>query len=122
MEIHSYKDLIVWQRSIQLALEVYKITEKYPRSELYGLTSQMRRSSVSISSNIAEGRSRVSKKQFAQFLIISHGSASELETQIEISKNLTFSKELDFSNIINLLKEVKAMLGTMIRRFNPLPL
>jgi len=122
MEIHSYKDLIVWQRSIQLALEVYKITEKYPRSELYGLTSQMRRSSVSISSNIAEGRSRVSRKQFAQFLIISHGSASELETQIEISKNLTFNKELDFSNIINLLKEVKAMLGTMIRRFNPLPL
>ena len=103
MKIHSYKDLIVWQKSIQLALEIYKITEEYPKSELYGLVSQMRRCSVSISSNIAEGRSRVSRKQFAQFLIIAHGSASELETQIEISKKLPFGRELNYLNIINLL-------------------
>jgi four helix bundle protein len=120
MEIYSYKKLIVWQKSIKLAIDIYKITEYYPSSEIYGITSQMRRSSVSISSNIAEGRSRISRRQFAQFLIISHGSLCELETQIEISKNLSFTNNLDFTNITSLINEVKAMLGSMIRKLSPL--
>jgi len=83
--LKSYKDLIVWQRSMELVIAVYFLTEKYPKSELYGLVSQMRRAAVSIPSNIAEGRRRGSKKEFRQFLIIAYSSGAELETQIEIT-------------------------------------
>lgn len=82
----------------------------------------MRRSAVSIPSNIAEGRSRVSRKQFVQFLTIIHWSDSELEIQIEISKKLQFGQKIKYEKAINLLNEVKAMLGTMVRKLNPLPL
>lgn len=87
MTIHSHKNLIVWQKGIELTKQVYLITDKFPREEIYGITSQMRRSAVSIPSNTAEGRSRGTRKDFVQFLRIAMGSASELETQIEIAKN-----------------------------------
>ena len=86
----AHKKLDVWRESVALATHIYKVTEKFPKAEVYGLTSQMRRSVVSVSSNIAEGAARFSSKEFAQFLNIAGGSLSELDTQLEIAYNLTF--------------------------------
>ena len=91
--VSSYKELIVWQRAMELVVEIYKLTEKYPREEIYGLTNQTRRSAVSIASNIAEGRYRGTKKDFTNFLRISFGSGAELETQIKIAKTIFNIKE-----------------------------
>ncbi len=112
--LYSYKDLIVWQRSMDLVVAVYELTSQFPKSELYGLTSQMRRCAVSIPSNIAEGRRRGSKKDFRQFLIIAYGSGAELETQIEIIKKLPFGKNLDYSKIDKLLNETMRMLNKIL--------
>jgi len=117
--IHSYKDLTVWQRAIELTVSVYELTECFPREEIYGITSQMRRASVSIPSNIAEGRFRGTKKDYVQFLRIAYGSGAELETQIEISKRLMKTKALDYSKADSLLLEVMKMLNVMIRNINP---
>ncbi len=84
----SYRDLIAWQKAIRLALEVYRLTRAFPRDELYGLTSQMRRAAVSIASNVAEGKGRFSCKEFAQFLYRARGSLLELETQLFIASEL----------------------------------
>lgn len=116
--IYSYKELIVWQKSIKLVIEVYKLTEKFPREEIYGLTSQMRRSAVSIPSNIAEGRMRGSRKDFTQFLRIAYSSGAELETQIEISKQLSKTSNLDYTQADLLLDEVMRMLNKMIEKLN----
>ena len=97
-----------------MVVEVYSLTNKFPREEIYGLTSQMRRSSVSIPSNIAEGRRRESKKDYHHFLIIAYGSGAELETQIEIAKRLPFGKNLDFNRVDSLLVEVMKMLNRML--------
>lgn len=115
-KIQSFKDLIVWQKSIILVAEVYKVTEKFPREELFGLTSQMRRSAVSIPSNIAEGKCRGTRKDFAQFLQIALGSGAELETQIIIAKMLPKIKNSDYQSAIKLLDEVMRMLSAMISR------
>jgi four helix bundle protein len=112
--IYSYKDLIVWQRAMELVVAVYELTEQYPKSELYGLTSQTRRSVISIPSNIAEGRRRGSKKDYRQFLIIAYGSGAELETQIEIAKRLLFGKNLDYVKVDSLLLEIMKMLNKII--------
>ncbi len=114
MPIESYKNLIVWQKAMDLVVLVYAITEQFPKAEIYGLTSQMRRCAVSIPSNIAEGRRRNSRKDFCHFLTISFGSGSELETQVEIVKRLPFGRGLDFSKIDSLLLEVMKMLNKMI--------
>ncbi len=82
----THKDLDVWKLAIKLAGDVYQITQNYPKSEVYGMTSQMRRASVSIGANIAEGAARQSKKEFMRFLYIAMGSASELDTLIEITR------------------------------------
>ncbi len=116
--IVSYRDLIVWQKSMQLVVATYELTESFPRSEIYGLTSQMRRAAVSIPSNIAEGRRRGSKKEFRQFLTNAFGSGSELETQIEIAKILPFSKNLNYKRVDSLLEEVMKMLNKMISNFS----
>lgn len=112
--INTYKDLIVWQKAMDLVIAVYKLTEKFPRSEIYGLISQMRRCAVSIPSNIAEGRRRGSRKDYCQFLIIAYSSGAELETQIEISKRLPFSDDLNYNEIDNLLNEVMKMLNKLL--------
>jgi four helix bundle protein len=101
---------------MELVIEVYKLTEKYPSSELYGLTSQSRRCAVSIPSNIAEGRRRGSDKEFFYFLSISFGSGAELETQIEIAKRLPFEKNLDFSKVDMLLDQVMKMLSVLLQK------
>jgi four helix bundle protein len=117
--IHSHKDLIVWQKSMDLVCLVYKLTENFPKSELYGLTSQMRRSAVSIPSNIAEGRRRGSRKEFLQFLRIASASSAELETQIAIAKRLEETKHLEYLEIEHLIDEVQRMLAVMITKLNP---
>jgi len=86
--MHNLKELKIWQKAVDLATDVYKLTADFPKEETYGLTSQIRRSVVSISSNIAEGAGRNSGREFVQFLGISNGSAYELQTQLIISKNL----------------------------------
>lgn len=114
MAIHSYKDLVVWQKSMDLVLLVYELTKTFPKTEIYGLISQMKRCVISIPSNTAEGRRRGSKKEFRQFLIIAYGSGSELETQLEIAKRLSFGNKVLYSEIDNLLSEVMKMLNVMI--------
>lgn len=112
--INTHRDLIVWQKAMDLVLAVYTLTENFPRSELYGLTSQMRRSAVSIPSNIAEGRMRGTRKDYRQFLIMARSSGAELGTQIEIVKRLPFGNSLHFSSVDHLLEEVMKMLNTMV--------
>ena len=114
MYIESFKQLIVWQKSIDLVKVIYKITKSFPAAEIYGLTSQMRRSTISIPSNIAEGKKRKTKKDFVQFLRIADGFAGELEIQIVISKDLY--KTVDFSQSEKLLTEVQKMLITIINK------
>jgi four helix bundle protein len=116
-KIYSYKDLIVWQKSVELAIAIYKLTEKFPKTEIYGLMSQMRRAAISIPSNIAEGRKRGSIKDFRQFLIIAYSSSAELETQLEIVKKLPFGKSLDYSKVDSLLLEVMKMLNKILSKF-----
>lgn len=114
MNITSYKDLIVWNRSIELVIEIYKLTDSFPKEETYGLTSQMRRSSVSIPSNIAEGSRRGTRKDFKSFLVNAFGSGAELETQIIISKQLPQTIHLDYTNVEKILGEVMRMLNKFI--------
>ena len=92
-KIRSHKDLQVWQEAMVLVTEIYRLSENFPESEKFGLTSQIRRSAISIPSNIAEGFARKGNKELIQFLYISIGSLSELETQYEIAKNLNYIKE-----------------------------
>jgi len=113
-KIISYKDLIVWQKSMELVVEIYDLTDKFPKSEIYGLVSQMRRAAVSIPSNTAEGRRRGSRKEFRQFMLISYGSGAELETQIEIAKRLSFGSKLDYSKIDGKLNEIMRMLNKIL--------
>ena len=118
--IHSYKELIVWQRGMELVVAIYKITELFPREELYGLTSQVRRAAVSIPSNIAEGRFRGTRTDYIQFLRVAHASGAEVGIQIEIAKRLPKTSNLNYGTIEALLEEVMKMLDVMIRKMNPL--
>ncbi|MFH1822811.1 MAG: four helix bundle protein [Patescibacteria group bacterium] len=117
-KIQSYKDLIVWQKSIELSLEIYRITEMFPREEIFCLSIQMRRCSISIPSNIAEGRGRGTRKDFAHFLRISLGSSNELQTQIEIAKRLPKTKHINFKKAEFLLDEIIKILNTIIKKLN----
>ena len=108
----SHKELIVWQKSFQLSLEVYKSTKQFPKDEIYGIVSQMRRAAVSIPSNIAEGYARGSRKEYIQFLKIAFGSANELETQLLIANKLNYDKNI--SSILKLNEEVLKMLNVLI--------
>ncbi len=116
--IHSYKELTVWQRAIELVVAIYGLTEKFPREEIYGLTSQMRRSAVSIPSNIAEGRYRGTRKDYAHFLKMAYGSGAELETQIEISKRLLKTSALNYTKVSSLLNETMRMLNVIINKLD----
>ena len=96
---------------MNLVVEIYTLTEQFPKSELYGLVSQMRRASICIPSNIAEGRVRGHRKEYRQFLLNAYGSGAELESQIEIAKRLPRMKNLDYSKVDNLLQEIMKMLN-----------
>ena len=110
--------MIAWQKGIRLCKAIYKLTEKFPKEEAYGLTSQMRRCAVSIPSNIAEGRNRGTRKDFTQFLRISLGSAAELETQIEIAKMLSYVTDKECDEAYGLLDEVSKMVMGLIKKFS----
>ena len=116
MTIHSHRELIVWQRAMQLVEAVYDITEHFPRCEQYGLTAQIRSSATSIPFNIAEGRKRRTRKDYRRFLNMAYASGGELESQIEISKRLLFGKSLDFSKAESLLEEVMKMLNVILQK------
>lgn len=110
----SFRELTVWQRSMQLTVQVYKLTQPFPREEQFGLTSQLRRSAVSIPSNIAEGQGRINEAEFRQFLGIARGSVCEVQTQLEIARALHFgnSELIDQAEAIS--HEVRKMLfGTL---------
>jgi len=114
----TYKDLIVWQKSIALVTDVYSLTNKFPIDERYGLASQLNRAVISIPSNIAEGWGRQLSKNYLQFLRIARGSLMEVETMILISKNLNFIYEKDFLEIQNKIEEVGKMLQGLIKSIN----
>ena len=115
--VRDYKELIAYQKSYELVLLVYRLSGSFPKEEIYGLTSQIRRAAVSIPSNIAEGFMRGSK-EYAQFLKIALGSAAELETQVSISKDLGYCEVQDFEKIHLLIKEVLRLLTSYITRVN----
>lgn len=114
MSVSNYKDLVVWQKSMTLVVHIYKVTRTFPSDELYGLVSQMRRAAVSIPSNLAEGSRRTGKDQ-KQFFKVAYGSGSELETQIELSRQLEFIGESEVKDIESLLSEIQRMLNALIR-------
>ena len=111
---NSYKDLIVWQKAIDLVIDVYTLTSRFPSDERYGLTSQMRRAAVSIPSNIAEGRNRGTRKDFLNFIRTSLASGAELETQVIIAKRLSYASPNEYAAVDALLSEVCRMLHGMI--------
>lgn len=113
--LKTHKDLEVWKKSIDFVTELYKITAIFPKEELYGLTSQMRRAAVSIPSNIAEGAARKSNKEFIQFLYIALGSTVEIETQLIISKNLMLIDEVSFIELDKERNEIGRMLLGLIK-------
>lgn len=115
----AHKKLEVWQEGVALATHIFRITEQFPKSEVYGLTSQMRRASVSVPSNIAEGAARFSSKEFAQFLNIAGGSLSELDTQIEVACNLDYvtnDQRMEIDRRIDSITGKLARLITTVRK------
>ena len=111
---NSYRDLIVWQKSMQLVREIYIETKNFPKEEMYGLVSQIRRCAISIPSNIAEGRGRNSDKEFIRFLQISLGSVYELQTQLELSLQLNYTNNID--DLLDLSIEIEKMINTLITK------
>ena len=115
MAIESYKELLVWQRAMELTVEIYRLTKMLPREELFGLADQMRRSAVSIPSNIAEGQSRMGIKEFQHFLSIAKGSRSELETHLIICNQVGYLTEAVTAKATALAEEVGKMLTSLIK-------
>jgi len=115
-KIRNFRDLDIWQMGKSITLEIYQMTSEYPDSENYGLVSQMRRASVSISSNIAEGFNRFHNSEYRQFLYIALGSCGELETQIEISHELGYISPSIRENIINKITHESRMIRNLIKK------
>jgi len=114
----SYRDLIVWQKSVEMVTHVYKLLNAFPEDEKFGLTSQIKRSSISISSNIAEGYGRNYTKDYSRFLNIARGSLFEMQTQFLIAQNLNFINENDLTTINDLSVEIEKMLNSLINKLN----
>lgn len=110
----GYRDLLVWQKSMQLAVEVYRLTSKFPKEEVFGLTSQVRRSAISVPSNIAEGHGRLSKKEFRQFLGVAKGSIYELQTQLELAEKLQMASPGSIQDSIQISQEVGKMIFSLL--------
>ncbi len=112
----GFRELVVWQRAIQNSVAVYKLTSQFPSQEVYGLTSQLRRASVSVASNIAEGYGRTSRGEFRHFLGMARGSNCEVATQLVIAEELDFGDQLKLDASAELSVEVGKMLNAMIKR------
>jgi four helix bundle protein len=115
--MQSYKDLKAWQKAMELVLEVYRITQDFPRHELYGLTSQLRRAAVSVPSNIAEGKGRYSDREFIQFLRHARGSLLEIETQVLIAEELKYVHHKQTSRVLDLTAETGKIVNSLISAF-----
>ena len=115
-KIKNFQDLRIWQKGIEVVKDIYILTKKFPKEELYGLTSQMRRSAVSIPSNIAEGFRRYHNKEYKQFLYIAMGSCAELETQIIIATELGYINDINKIEIIEKLKYICRMINQLIKK------
>ncbi len=113
--IRDFRDLIVWQKSIQLAKEVYQLTRRFPAEERFGLTAQVRRAIVSVSSNIAEGHTRQGR-EFAHFLSIARGSLAEVESQLFLAVELQYLDATDLSLVSSLASEIRLMAIALARR------
>lgn len=118
MKFHDYEKLIVWQKAMDLVVVIYRITKGFPKEEQFGLTSQIRRATISIPSNIAEGCRRNTQKDFSRFLIIALGSASEADTQLKLAKRLGLIGDADYNEADVLLHEILRMLNKLIERFD----
>lgn len=114
MEIRTYRDLIVWQKAMDLVIEAYKICSKFPKEEQYALSQQIKRAVVSIPSNIAEGKAKGTKKDYRHYLQVAYGSGAELETQLEIASRLHYVPDKEYKNILELLSEIMKMLRVLI--------
>jgi len=112
---HSFRDLQVWQKSMQLTVAIYRLTREFPREEIYGLTSQIRRAAVSVPSNIAEGQGRLNPGEFQQFLGIARGSLCELQTQLEIARALAFGNSALIDQAEKLSHEVGKMIYALLQ-------
>lgn len=115
-EIKDFKDLVVWQRAMDLVAEVYQVVKKLPKEELYALSDQIRRAVISIPSNIAEGYGRNSSKEFSHFISIAKGSKSELETQLLLCLKIDYLKESDIQNVMYLIDQVEKMLYSLQKK------
>lgn len=111
--VRKHHELKAWQEAMELVKEIYRVTREFPKEEIYGLVSQMRRAAVSIPSNIAEGASRTGTKEFLQFLSISRGSLSEVETQLLIAKSLGYIKNQE--HVLEQIDKVFGLLGGLIK-------
>ena len=117
--MHQYKELSIWKKSLELGTALYKLTKQFPIDERFGLISQMRRATVSVSSNIAEGAGRKSNKEFSQFLSISYGSLCELDTQLIISANLGYIKEDELAHYSDRIVELQKMIFSLMVKLTP---
>lgn len=115
MAVRSYRDLIVWQKAMDLVTSIYNLTKRFPKDETYGLTNQMRRAAVSIPSNIAEGQGRDSTKEFLHHLSIAYGSLMEVETQILIAENLNYLNKDETKVILNNAAEIGRLINGLSR-------
>ena len=118
--MNNYKELKVWQKSIDLVENVYKLCSFFPDNEKYGLVNQIQRSAVSIPSNIAEGAGRYSNKEFRNFLSIAYGSSNELNTQLIISERLNYGKVVMIESLFKEIDEIQKMLFSLINKFSNL--
>ena len=114
----DYRDLIVWKKAMELTVCIYSLTQSFPKQEIYGLSSQMRRAGVSIASNIAEGRGRLNPAEFRQFLAMAQGSIYELETQLLIANSLGFARAEAIKEAESIANEVSKMLRSFIQKLN----
>ena len=110
----NYRDLIAWQKAMDLVEMIYKATENFPKEEIYGLTAQIRRAAISIPSNIAEGQGRTSKKEFQNFLSIAHGSVREVETQVLIAQRLLYLPDDEVETVLKLAAEVGRLINGLL--------
>ena len=109
----SYRDLVVWQKAIKLAALLYRLTQQFPREELYGLSGQLRRAGVSVASNIAEGSGRGTKGEYRSFLGVARGSALEIQTQLIIARELSYGETTQVSLAERLAEEISRMLWSL---------
>ncbi len=115
MAVRCYQDLIVWQQGVDLVTDVYRLTQKFPKEEIYGLPSQIRRAAVSIPSNIAEGQGRLSRGEFKQFLGHARGSVFELESQVLIARNLNYLAPEDAGFLLGRIDELGRVLNGLLK-------